>query len=278
MRQITQNVFVETGFSRGCNPGFITTSEGIVMVDSPYRPSDAIRWREEIARRGKVLYLINTESHRDHITGNAFFDVPVIAHQGIRAEFLTSLGRPEEMRQTVEAIDPEGVPLLEGYRPNLPQLTFTDRLTLHLGEQTLEILCLPGHTLYQTAVYLPHERVVFTGDNVCNAVQPFLHQAKPKQWLRSLDQIGQLEADHVVPGHGEMGDKGTLPSMKDYLAEFMAEVQKAIDAGLPRAEVVERICQTAKLWQRALPPGVEAVFAMYKRAMAERIYEELTVS
>lgn len=275
MRQITQNVFVETGFSRGCNPGFITTSEGIVMVDSPYRPSDAIRWREEIARRGKVLYLINTESHRDHITGNAFFDVPVIAHQGIRAEFLNLGGDAADRRghRSRGSVPAGGLPAqpspIDLHRPADP---------LHLGEQTLEILCLPGHTLYQTAVYLPHERVVFTGDNVCNAGQPFLHQAKPKQWLRSLDQIGQLEADHVVPGHGEVGDKGTLPSMRDYLAEFMAEVQKAIDAGLPRAEVVERICQTAKLWQRALPPGVEAVFAMFKRVMAERIYEELTVS
>lgn len=278
MRQLTQNVFVETGFSRGCNPGFITTSEGIVMVDSPYRPSDAIRWREEIARRGKVLYLINTESHRDHITGDAFFDVPVIAHQGIREEFLTSLGSPEEMRQTMGAIDPEGVSLLEVYRPNLPRLTFTERLTLHLGEQTLELLCLPGHTPYQTSIYLPRERVAFTGDNVCNAVQPFLHHAKPKQWLQSLDRLGQLEMDYIVPGHGEVGDKGVLPSMRDYLEEFMAEAQKAIDAGLTKAEVAERICQTARLWQRALPPGVEAVFAMYKRVMAERIYDELTAS
>lgn len=278
MRQINQNVFVETGFSRGCNPGFITTSEGIVMVDSPYRPSDAIRWREEIARRGKVLYLINTEPHRDHITGDAFFEVPVIAHQGIREEFLTSLGSPEEMRKTIEAIDPEGVSLLEGYQPNLPRLTFTDRLTLHLADQTIEILCLPGHTPYQTAVYLPRERVVFTGDNVCNAVQPFLHQARPRQWLQSLNKISQLEVDYVVPGHGEVGDKGILPSMEDYLEDFMAEAQKAIEAGLPKAEVADRICQTVRLWQRALPPGVEAVFATYKRVMAERIYDELTAS
>lgn len=278
MQQVTQDVFVETGFSRGCNPGFITTSQGIVMVDSPYRPSDAIRWREEIARRGKVLYLINTEPHRDHITGDAFFDVPVIAHQGIRAEFLTSLGSPEEMRKTIEVIDPEGLSLLEGYQPNLPRLTFTDRLTLHLAGQTIEILCLPGHTPYQTAVYLPRERVVFTGDNVCNGVQPFLHQAKPGQWLQSLDKISRLEVDYVVPGHGEVGDKGILPSMRDYVEDFMAEAQKAIEAGLPKAEMVERICQTARLWQRPLPPGVETVFDMYKRVMAERIYDELTAS
>lgn len=207
MRQVSANVFAETGFSRGCNPGFVVTPEGIVMVDCPYRPSDALRWREEVCLRGKPLYLINTEPHRDHITGNAFFDVTVIAHEGIRRESLASLGSPEEMRQAIEAIDPEGVALLEGYRPNPPQVTFTERMALHLGEQTLELICLPGHTSYQTAVFLPNERVVFTGDNIVNGVQPFLHQAVPLRWLVSLNRIGELDVDWVVPGHGDVGGK-----------------------------------------------------------------------
>src|SRR5215217_6208717 len=81
MRQLTKNVFVETGI-RGCNHGFVTTSEGIVMIDSPHKPSDALKLKAEIARRGGNLrYIINTEPHGDHWTGNAFFDVPVVAHE-----------------------------------------------------------------------------------------------------------------------------------------------------------------------------------------------------
>ena len=40
MQQLTRNVFVETQI-RGCNHGFVTTSDGIVMIDSPHKPSDA---------------------------------------------------------------------------------------------------------------------------------------------------------------------------------------------------------------------------------------------
>src|SRR5215510_9705462 len=88
MQQLSSNVYAETGI-RGCNHGFVTTSDGIVMIDSPHKPSDALKLKAEIARRGgKLRYIINTEPHGDHWTGNAFFDVPVIAHEGVRARIL----------------------------------------------------------------------------------------------------------------------------------------------------------------------------------------------
>jgi glyoxylase-like metal-dependent hydrolase (beta-lactamase superfamily II) len=72
MQQLTSNVFVETQI-RGCNHGFVTTSDGIVMIDTPHKPSDALKLKAEIARRGQLRYILNTEPHGDHWTGNAFF-------------------------------------------------------------------------------------------------------------------------------------------------------------------------------------------------------------
>ena len=46
MQQLTRNLFVETRI-RGCNHGFVTTSDGIVMIDSPHKPSDALKLRRE---------------------------------------------------------------------------------------------------------------------------------------------------------------------------------------------------------------------------------------
>ena len=72
MRKVSAHIYVETSL-RGCNPGFVVTKEGIVMIDSPQVPSDALRWRDELTGRGEIIYLINTEPHRDHIIGNFFF-------------------------------------------------------------------------------------------------------------------------------------------------------------------------------------------------------------
>src|SRR5438093_8101229 len=73
MKQLTANVFVETEL-RGSNYGFVTTSDGIVLIDTPHKPSDALRLRAEVERRGRLRYILNTEPHGDHWTGNAFFD------------------------------------------------------------------------------------------------------------------------------------------------------------------------------------------------------------
>ena len=87
MQRLTDNVYVEC-YIKGCNPSFITTREGIVMIDTPQFPLDAVRWREEITRHGKAVYLINTESHVDQITDNHFFREPtVITHQGVKERF-----------------------------------------------------------------------------------------------------------------------------------------------------------------------------------------------
>ncbi len=95
MNQVTENVFVETGY-RGCNPGFVKTSEGVVMIDTPQIPRDALAYREIVQKQGKVIYLINTEPHGDHYTGNFFFDAVCVAHQGTREAMMkSSVRRPE---------------------------------------------------------------------------------------------------------------------------------------------------------------------------------------
>ena len=42
MKQLTDNVFVETGL-KGANHGLVTTSDGVVLIDTPHKPSDALR-------------------------------------------------------------------------------------------------------------------------------------------------------------------------------------------------------------------------------------------
>ena len=81
MQQVSSNVWVETE-TRGCNFGFVTTSDGIVMIDSPHKPTTAMWLKAEIEKRGLLRYIINTEPHGDHWTGNAFFDADARRYPG----------------------------------------------------------------------------------------------------------------------------------------------------------------------------------------------------
>ncbi len=238
MQQIRDRVFVETGI-QGCNPGFVVTDEGIVMIDSPQQPSDAMKWRNAMEGKGEIRYLINTEPHGDHVIGNFFFPGTVISHQDTK-EALSSLS-VEMIVDKIKDIDPEGLPLMGGYFLKTPSITFSQDLSLHLGRHTFELIHLPGHTAGQTAVYLPEERLVFTGDNIFHKVQSYLHQAYPEEWLKSLKRIEALDVDLIVPGHGELCDKRYLKEQASFIREWVEAASDAIKQGLSKEEAKAKI-------------------------------------
>lgn len=80
MEQIDRNIFVETE-TLGSNNSMILTSEGILLIDSPHKPTDAIKWKREVESRGNVIYLVNTDHHIDHTMGNFFLGGKIISHK-----------------------------------------------------------------------------------------------------------------------------------------------------------------------------------------------------
>ena len=87
MRRVGPHTFAEIYFA-GCNPSFVETSDGYVMIDSPQQPIDAVRWRERLQEHGPLRYIVNTEPHADHILGNAYFPgVEVIGQTGLQTRY-----------------------------------------------------------------------------------------------------------------------------------------------------------------------------------------------
>jgi glyoxylase-like metal-dependent hydrolase (beta-lactamase superfamily II) len=238
MEKIADCVYAETGF-RGCNVGFVTTNEGVVMIDSPQVPTDALQWRNSIAKHGPVRYIVNTEPHIDHFAGNVFFEGTVIGHEGTRNAILAT-----PVKQVVErlaGLDPDSVPLTSKYSHRPPTITLTERLTLYLGDHTFQLMNHPGHTPYQVAVYIPEKRVVFTSDNIFHRVQAFLHEAQPYDWLDSLKRLQELEAEVLVPGHGALCDPSYIPEMSAFIKEWIDVVSAAIKQGMGLEEAQKNI-------------------------------------
>ena len=258
MHQLTSNVFVETQI-RGCNHGFVTTTDGIVLIDTPHKPSDALKLKAEIAKRGKLRYIINTEPHGDHWTGNAFFDVPVIAHEGVRTRILNTDVQAHVAR--VSTFGPEEPALLAGYRPNAPIITFKNGMTLHVGNHTFEMIHMPGHTMYQAAICVKEEGVVFTSDNIFHKVHTWLQEANPDLWLMSLESLRKLKEEILVPGHGAICSKDYLNEQGAFIQEWKAYVKDAIDRGMTRDEAIVRLTAMTDRYpmdigQDGMAPGV----------------------
>jgi cyclase len=238
MQQLTQNVFVETGL-KGANHGIVTTSDGLVLIDTPHKPSDAVRLRAEIEKRGKLRFIINTEPHSDHWTGNAFFAVPVIAHRGVRTRILETDAATHVAR--VASFGPEEPALLENYRANAPALTFESGMKLHVGNHTFRMVHMPGHTPFQAAVIVEEEGVTFTSDNVFCKVQTWIQEGNPDHWLKSLEELRALREDKFVPGHGPVCDKRYLDEQGAFILEWVDYVRAAVNRGMSKDKCVARL-------------------------------------
>ena len=269
MQKITGNVYAETGF-RGCNPGFVVTKEGVVMIDTPQMPADAIKWRDEIAKHGRVRYLINTEPHGDHFTGNYFFKGTVVAHEGTREAILAA--SVEQLKERLKQTAPESLSLMKGFRYRPPTITLSERLTLYLGNHTFQLIHLPGHTPYQVAVYIPEEGVVFTSDNVFGRVQAWLQQALPYEWLNSLQRIQELEADVLVPGHGSICSRSYIPEMSAFIQAWIDAVAAAIKKGMSLEEAQDKV---SLLDRYPMEAGSEPMAQQVQRMNVARLYEVL---
>ncbi len=239
MQKITDNAYVETGF-HGSNVGFVITSKGIVMMDTPMWPSEAIKWRDQIAQYGTLRYLINTEPHQDHFSGNYFFKCPIVAHEGTRNAILTTTS-VDKYKESLRQIDPASLALMRRFVYRPPDITLTERMTIYLGDHTFQLINLPGHTAYQVAVYIPEEKIVFTSDNIVHQVPPWLHQALPYQWLEALNTLGKLDAKVLIPGHGSVCDKSYIPEMSIIVQSWINVMTGAINRGMSREDIQKNI-------------------------------------
>jgi cyclase len=250
MERVTSNVFSQTKL-RGCNPSYVVTTDGVVVIDTPQLPTRAVAMRAAAEAHGPIRYLINTEHHVDHIFGNYFFKGAgaVVQHQGLYDNFMVVTPDLDPFAYAHEAIptdDPEGEALFPDRAayyldPNKGSIVFTGDLTLHVGETTFHLLHTPGHTPGQIAVHVPEERVVFTGDTVFCECQTWLMTSNVDQWIDALARIQALDVDHLVPGHGPVTTPDYLDTQRANLLEWKAAVAAAVAKGWTREETIARV-------------------------------------
>lgn len=272
MRKITDNIIAETTF-HGCNPSSIKTEEGLILVDTPYLPTDALKWKKELKRLGRIKYIINTEHHPDHVVGNFFFEGTVVSHQGTKENFGAGLKKMEGVWDRIRELDPKGIRFLKQYLPKEPRITFDHKLTLHAGNQTLELINLPGHTPNQIAVFMPEEKVIFTGDNVVYKTRPFYHDCKPNDWIESLKYLKKMDFNILIPGHGEVCDKEAINEMISYHNQIFEQIREAIERGLGKEETAEKVIFDERMplmeYQKNYGPILDrmGVFHIYEELM-----------
>jgi cyclase len=231
-----------TGDTGVSNSGLVLGHEGNVLVDALMVPSMTRKLVAAIKKttRKPIATLINTHHHLDHTGGNRFFrGATLIASAKCR-----------------EALEPgfPPVPLLKAFMPRfarefpllrvvLPTVTFKDRLVIHAGDREIQ-LWHPGftaHTVGDAVAYLPKERVLFAGDIAFHYVTPLAFQGHVGNWIEAAGRLLEYDADVIVPGHGPIGTKKDLASMRDYLVLVRREARTRFDAGMDAEQAARDI-------------------------------------
>jgi cyclase len=283
MEQVTRNVFAETKI-RGCNPGYVITSEGVVVIDTPQLPTRAVKMREEAESHGPIRYLINTEHHVDHIFGNFYFDSAekIVAHRETVNNFMVvtpQINPYEYAKEAIPTDDPEGAKLFPDSKtyfakPNRPTIVVSGDTTIQVGGHTFQLLHTPGHTPGQLAVVIPEERVMFCGDTIFNHCQTWLYTSDVNQWIKALERLLEIDVDAIVPGHGPVCTKQEIYVQRAFLMEWVTAVAVAVGKGWTKEECLARISFMDRF---PVDIGQEYMGESVTRNNIIALYDQLTV-
>jgi cyclase len=237
LERISEEIYVFTSdLYAQVTAGVIVTSEGAVVVDTLPFPQETRELLVFVQERGlRVPFVINTHSHADHINGSYLFEgADLVAHRRCRA-ILRRHG--ERVLEEAKAETPE----LAEVQLRLPSITFDQELTLRLGDRTMRLIHLPGHTPDSIGVYVEEDKILFAGDAVMPI--PYIVGGDREAMMDSLRIIGQLSLENIVQGHGEVILRGeveqTLKSSIFYLETIYEKVKEAVEAGAPPESVAE---------------------------------------
>ncbi|MFZ1863389.1 MAG: MBL fold metallo-hydrolase [Polyangiales bacterium] len=121
----------------------------------------------------------------------------------------------------------------------LPNRTFQGDLELRVGDKTVVLIELgPAHTRGDAVVWVPDDKILFTGDILFKDAHPIIWEGPVSNWITGLYRLLEMDVETLVPGHGPLADQSGLREMLHYLEVLSGEARKRYDAGMPVEEAV----------------------------------------
>ncbi len=220
------------------NTGIVVGDDAVLVVDTqatPVMAADVIRRIRTVTDK-PIKYVVLSHYHAVRVLGaTAYKPEQVIASRDTydlivergEADMKSEIERFPRLFRAVESV------------PGLtwPTLVFERSLTLWLGKLEVRILQLGrGHTKGDTVVWLPADKILFSGDLVEFEATPYAGDAYFADWPATLDALAALKPEKLVPGRGaslqtpEAVAKG-LAGTRAFVSELYDAVRRGVGAG-----------------------------------------------
>lgn len=221
----------------GGNMGLSMGSDGAVLIDDQFAPlTDKIRAAVAAIGEGELRFVVNTHWHGDHTGGNENLGkagAVIVAHENVRKRM--------SVDQVVESLGRE---FKASPKDALPVVSFSERATLHLNGDDLDILHVENaHTDGDAIVHWRAADVIHMGDTFFNGMYPFIDTFSGggiDGMIAAADLVLSQsgEKTKIIPGHGPLADRAALQAFRDMLAGVRGAVAAEIRAGKTLEEIV----------------------------------------
>ena len=220
------------------NTGVVIGDDAVLVVDTqatPVMAADVIRRIRTVTDK-PIRYVVLSHYHAVRVLGASAYapqhviasrdTYELIAERGA-ADMMSEIERFPRLFRAVESV------------PGLtwPTLVFERSLTLWLGKLEVRILQVGrGHTKGDTIVWLPQDRILFSGDLVEFEATPYAGDAYFSDWPATLDALAAMQPAKLVPGRGAAlqtpaAVANGLAGTRSFVAELYAAVQRGAAEG-----------------------------------------------
>lgn len=226
------------------NTGVIIGDDGVMVVDTQATPLMAGRVLEKIrsVTDKPVKYVLMTHYHAVRVLGASAYEPDHVIASQDTYDLIVERGQQDWQSEF------ERFPRLFNGHETIPGLTwpnivFKGEMTLWMGKTEVKIMQLGrGHTKGDTVVWLPKERVLFSGDLVEYGATPYTGDAYLLDWPTTLDNVAALDPVALVPGRG---DALTTPeTIKEGIGgtrAFITAMYAAVKAGKEQDKALKEI-------------------------------------
>src|SRR5688572_2057164 len=236
--QLSPNAYAYTA-EGDPNTGVIVGDDAVMVIDTqatPVMAQDVIKHIRAVTDK-PIKYVVLSHYHAVRVLGaNAYKPEHVIASRDTydlivergEADKASEIGRFPRLFRNVESV-PAGL--------TWPTITFSGSMSLWLGKLEVQLLQMGrGHTKGDTIVWLPEQKILFSGDLVEFDATPYAGDAYFQDWPHTLDKLAAMKARALVPGRGAAlttpdavtaGLKGT----RDFIADVWSQVKAGVAAG-----------------------------------------------
>lgn len=224
--QLSPNAYAYTA-EGDPNSGVVIGDDSVLVVDTTATPVMA---RALIARIREVTdkpikHVVLSHYHAVRVLGASAYVSEgcqhIIASRGTY-EMIVERGA-QDMKSEIERF-PRLFQAVESI-PGLtwPTLVLERQITLYLGKLEVRILHVgPGHTKGDTIVWLPQQRILFSGDLVEYQAAAYTGDAQLEEWPDTLETLRAMDPDKLVPGRGPaLENRHRVHDGLDYTKDFV---------------------------------------------------------